>query len=146
MCLAGGNLDSYRRWHRDVQREPFCMQEVILSDAEDAIELLSFTLFGGSPEDAAMRDFRPPGCRRSSKQVKAGPFDGLPDLHGVSTYIQRTGPLATLCSFFYVFPSPCHRTTFPLGFRVELVLLTVAKWLCRVRQSVSWQHWRSAAS
>jgi hypothetical protein len=51
----------------------------MLSDAEDAIELFSFTLFGGSPEDAAMRDFRPPGCRRSSKQVKAGPSNGLPD-------------------------------------------------------------------
>ena len=64
----------------------------MLSDAEDAIELFSFTLFGGSPEDAAMRDFRPPGCRRSSKQVKAGPSNGLPDndLHGVSTSNQRT--------------------------------------------------------
>lgn len=76
VCLAGGDLNSYMGWHWDAQRQPFCMQEVTLSDAEDAIELFSFSLFGGSPEDAAMRDFRPPGCRQSSKQVKAGPFKG----------------------------------------------------------------------
>ena len=76
-----------------------------LSDAEDAIELFSLSLFGGSPEDAAMRDFRPPGCRQSSKQVKAGPFKGLLALHGVSTLDQCTqGALATLCSFFHEFP------------------------------------------
>ena len=53
-----------------------------------------------------MRDFRPPGCRQSSKQVKAGPFKDLLALHGVSTLDQCTlGPLATLCSFYNEFPS-----------------------------------------
>jgi len=44
---------------------------VIVSDAEDAIELVKFSLFAGSPEDAAMRDFRRTGGRRTSKQVCA---------------------------------------------------------------------------
>ena len=47
-----------------------CAQEVTLADAEDAIELVQFSLFAGSPEEAAMRDFRPAGSRRTSKQAR----------------------------------------------------------------------------
>ncbi|CAL5221646.1 g3873 [Coccomyxa viridis] len=46
-------------------------QEVTLADAEDAIELVQFSLFAGSPEEAAMRDFRPAGSRRTSKQARS---------------------------------------------------------------------------
>ena len=46
-----------------------CPQEVTRADAEDAIELVQFNLFAGSPEVAATRDFRPAGSRRTSKQA-----------------------------------------------------------------------------
>ncbi len=47
-----------------------CVQVVTCADAEDAIELVQLSLFAGSPEEAAVRDFRPAGSRRTGKQAR----------------------------------------------------------------------------
>ena len=61
-------------------------QEIIPSDAEDAIELVQSSPFAGRPEDAAMQDFRAAGSRRGSKQACATSHNkAQKDLHNSIT-------------------------------------------------------------